>query len=194
MLCDHLEDLREVSESHVSFLFYLLHFNKEIRFIFWVLKPSFFLYVFLLKQVSDRVQNQSFFLEVINQKLIQFLKIFVFDQILVDVLKLFVDEKQKCSLSAVVELQIRLDIVGNWVRVLRLFLSQQVHEDKLLSVELKIVIQVPVNGLLYVIQVDHLKQTHNRLNQSLIVVLYVQNVPVEYAASFFHFENNLKEN
>jgi hypothetical protein len=109
-------------------------------------------------------------------------------------LKLFVDEKQKCSLSAVVELQIRLDIVGNWVRVLRLFLSQQVHEDKLLSVELKIVIQVPVNGLLYVIQVDHLKQTHNRLNQSLIVVLYVQNVPVEYAASFFHFENNLKEN
>jgi hypothetical protein len=59
------------------------------------------------------VQNQSFFLEVINQKLIQFLKIFVFDQILVDVLKLFVDEKQKCSLSAVVELQIRLDIVGN---------------------------------------------------------------------------------
>jgi hypothetical protein len=59
------------------------------------------------------VQNQSFFLEVINQKLVQFLKIFVFDQILVDVLKLFVDEKQKCSLSAVVELQIRLDIVGN---------------------------------------------------------------------------------
>lgn len=103
------------------------------------------------------------------------------------------DEKQKCSLSAVVELQIRLDVVGDWVRVLRLLLSQQVHEDKLFSVELKVVIQVPVYGLLYVIQVDHLKQTHNRLHQSLIVVLYVQNVSVEYAAGFLHFENYLKE-